>query len=92
MTLAGLGGLEPPTPGFGDRCSSLFRATDLLLARPMKRVLSAKPTELFEFDLRTTRSIETRPVIVSLTLAATQTQVLPHTYSKTLVTTPAPTV
>ncbi len=91
-TLAGLGGLEPPTPGFGDRCSSLFRATDLLLARAVERMFPAVPTELLKLKLRSPRRLKTRSVVVVLALAAAQAQVLPHAYSNTLVTTPAPTV
>jgi hypothetical protein len=35
MPLAGVEGLEPPTPGFGDRCSSQLSYTP----KPLKRMI-----------------------------------------------------
>ena len=56
--MAGLEGFEPPTPGFGDRCSSQLSYRPSILIEPetrltsllMRRVFPAKATVLPKFN------------------------------------------
>src|SRR5262245_37199608 len=69
--LAGQEGLEPPTHGFGDRCSTI-RATALyFLATPLLRflvvgVLAAPIAELRELELLGARALVLRRGVVPL--------------------------
>src|SRR5438552_6876082 len=89
--MAGLEGFEPPTPGFGDRCSSQtelqaclccrrMAARSLLLPRFLVlRVLAAERAELPELDaVRVQPLVLRRDVIPPLAVVARQRDLIAH--------------
>src|SRR5260221_2191894 len=88
--LAGLEGFEPPTPGFGDRCSSQAElqaclavsgtAPECFLPRLLvRRVLPAEPAVLAELDpIRVEPLVLLGDVVAILAVVAGQRNLVPH--------------
>ena len=76
---AGLAGLEPATPGFGDRCSTKlsYRPTPRLAGLLVSRVLAAKPAVFAVLDPTWMRaSVLHRRVVAATALLALQRDLL----------------
>ena len=102
QSLAGQEGFEPPSPGFGDRCSSRssYWPNSPLLGFPVRGMAPAVWTVLFERE-----SVGRPPLVLSFGVIAAfartagQRYYIPHNlnpflgdYSTISLTTPAPTV
>ena len=86
LPLAGVEGLEPPTPGFGDRCSSQLSYTPScpFVSTVPGRPKSRGPAPVF--------SLHPEPQPRQVAPAQTGRRRTSPCYSMMLVTTPAPTV